>query len=45
MVHCIYCGLTGYYFQKYIVFLSLKLNFVLANSAEPKEMPQEIDQL
>ena len=26
-------------FQKNIVFLSLKINFVLANSADPDEMP------
>ena len=26
------------YFPKYIVFISLKINFVLANSADPDEM-------
>ena len=32
---------TGYYFQKilYIVFFSLKFDFVLSNSADPDEMP------
>ena len=39
-VHCIYLWVTGYSFQKYIVFLSLKISFVLANSADPDEMPQ-----
>ena len=37
MVHCIYWGGTGYNFLD-IIFLSLKINFVLANSAEPDEM-------
>ena len=38
MLHCIYWGDTGYVFKKYIVFLSLKTNFVLANSANLNEM-------
>ena len=33
----IYWGVTGYNFQK-IIFLSLKVDFVLANSAEPDEI-------
>ena len=39
MVQCIYCGVTGFNFQKNIAFLSLKINFVLANSVDPDEMP------
>ena len=42
MVQCINCGVTGYNFQKKIVFLSLKINFVLANSADPDEMPHHV---
>ena len=39
MVHCICLGVTGYNFPKVIVFLSLKIDFVLAaNSADPDEM-------
>ena len=38
MVLCTYLGVTGYGFQNYIVFLSLKMDFVLANSADPDEM-------
>ena len=38
MVHCIYQGVSGYNFQKN-VFLSLLINFVSANSADPDEMP------
>ena len=37
MVHCIIPGVTGYNFHK-IVFLSLKIVFVLANSVDPDEM-------
>ena len=39
MVHYINLGVTGYNFQKKIVFYSLTINFVLANSADPDEMP------
>ena len=38
MVNCIDLGVTGYNFQKDIVFLSLNINFVWANSADPDEM-------
>ena len=31
-------GVTGYNFQTNIIFLSLKIKFVLANSADPDEM-------
>ena len=34
-----YLGVTDYNFQKYIVFLSLQVDYVLANSADPDEMP------
>ena len=38
--HCIYRGITCYNFQKNkIVFPSLDVDFVLANSACPDEMP------
>ena len=37
MAHCIYRGVIGYNFKN-IVFLSLKINFVLANSVDPDEM-------
>ena len=30
----------GYNFKKHIILLSLKIDFVLANSADPDEMPQ-----
>ena len=33
---------TGYDFQKNIVFLSLKIDFDLANSADPDEMPHYV---
>ena len=39
MVHCVYWGVTGYNLKKNIVFLNLKINFILANSADPDEMP------
>ena len=39
MVHCIHCGITGYNFQKNIVFLSLKIDFVLTNIGDPDETP------
>ena len=35
----IYRVITCYNFQINIVFLSLKIHFVLANSADPDEMP------
>ena len=38
MVHCIYWGVTGSNLQNYF-FLSLKIDYVLANSADPYEMP------
>ena len=38
MVHCIYCGPQAR-ISKNIVYLSLKIDFVLANSADPGEMP------
>ena len=37
MVNCITLGVTGYIFQ-IILFLSLKIFFVLANSLDPEEM-------
>ena len=49
MVHCIYWGGGGggggghsYNFQKNIVFLSLRIVFVIANSAGPDEIPHFI---
>ena len=33
--------ITGYNFQKNIVSISLKISFVLANSADPDEMPHD----
>ena len=38
MFHCVYCWVTGYNFQKHIVFISLKIDFVFAKSADPDEM-------
>ena len=32
------CGVTGYIYKKNIVFHSLKIDFVLANSEDPDEM-------
>ena len=40
MIHCIYKGVTGYYFPPKI-FLSLKIDFVLTNSADPDKMPHK----
>ena len=37
-VYCIYGGVTGFNFQKNIVFLSLKMDLVVANNADPDEM-------
>ena len=39
MAHCIYRGTTGYNSQMIIVFMSLEIVFVLANSVDPDEMP------
>ena len=39
MVHCLYLGGHRLQFSKNIVFLSLKVDFVLTNSADPDEMP------
>ena len=39
LAHCIYWEFTGYYFQKNNAFLFLKIYFVVANSADPDEMP------
>ena len=38
IVHCIYLGGTGYNLQIKIVFLSLKIVFVLAKSVDPDEI-------
>ena len=38
MVHHIYTGVTGHKFQKYLVFLSLNVDFLLANTADPDQM-------
>ena len=39
IVHCIYRGVTDYNLKKkMIIILSLKINFVLANSVDPDEM-------
>ena len=35
----IHSGVTGYTFQKKIILLSLNIDFVLANNADPDEMP------
>ena len=39
MVHCIYMKVI---IKKNIVFLSLKTDFVLGNSADPDEMPNYV---
>ena len=39
MIHGIYQGVTEYNLQMKIVFLSLKIVFVLTKSVEPDEMP------
>ena len=39
MVCCMYCGVTGSNFKKNTAFLFPKINFVLANSANPDEVP------
>ena len=40
IVHCIYIeGSRDYKFTKNVVFLSLKNDLFLANSADPDEMP------
>ena len=36
--NCIFLGVAGYNFKKIITFLSLKINFVSANIADPDEM-------
>ena len=38
----IYQGVTGYNFQIKIVFLSLKMDFVKANSTDPDEMQHHV---
>ena len=38
MAHCIYLGVTGYNFQKKNVLISLKIDFLLANSTNPDVM-------
>ena len=38
MVHYIYKGVRVYNYHKNIIFLSLKMDLVLANSADPDEM-------
>ena len=42
MIHCIYLGIICYTFQTNFTFLSLKKDFVLANSADPDEMPHYV---
>ena len=39
MVHYVYWGVNGFSFQIKIVGLSLKIDFVLANSVDPNEIP------
>ena len=39
MVHCVYWGVKGYSLQ---IFFSLKNFIVLANSADPNEMPHYV---
>ena len=43
VIHCIRCILPivyiAYKIKKYILFLSLKIDFILANSADTDEMP------
>ena len=39
MVHCKYFGVIMYKFPNCMIFLSLKIDFVLANNAYPDEMP------
>ena len=38
MVNCKYQGVTGFIFKNNVIYLSLKIDFVLANSADPNEM-------
>ena len=42
MVHCIYKGITYYNFKINIVFHSLRIDFVLANSADPDEIQHHV---
>ena len=42
MLHHIYRKVTSYNFQIKIVFLSLKIVFVSANSEDPDEMPHNV---
>ena len=39
MAYCTYQEVKSYNFQTNFVFLSLKINIVLANSEDPDEMP------
>ena len=41
MIYWVYCGYTCYNFPKNIVFLSMKIYFDFANSADPDEMPHD----
>ena len=36
--HCIYLGVTGYIYIFLMLYFSLNINFVLANSIDPGEM-------
>ena len=38
IVHCTYLGVSGYNFQKNIVFFCLKIFFIFTNSVDPDEM-------
>ena len=40
-IPCIYLGVTDYDFKN-IVFLSLKIDFVIANNANPVEIPRNL---
>ena len=39
IVHDIVLGATGWMFKNYIVFISLKIEFIFSNSEDPDEMP------
>ena len=38
IVHCTYLGISGYNFQKNVVFFCLKIFFTFTNSVDPDEM-------
>ena len=39
MALCVYLGVMGYNFQKYIIYISMKIYIALADCADADEMP------